>query len=98
VDDLVETDKLVISLLERAGVPIHTEGRGRSQRFFVPEWAAIVGRAMLAAIMLTSERDLVETITTVLQNDDLKRSVVGAARIGVKPMDIYLMLRGEEEL
>lgn len=97
-DDLVTITEPIIGLLKAAGVPMQDErSSGNNGKLIVrvPEWAAIVGNAMLAAIMLTSESEVVDMIRQVGENQQLQQSVIGSSRCGIKPMDLYLMLRGE---
>ena len=50
--------------------------------------------ALSAAIMLTSEDEVVQLIARVAGDPELQKSAVGAARLRVKPMDLYFMLKG----
>lgn len=86
-----------LGLLAAGGVPILSSGNGPSAEAWVPEWASIVGTAMLSAIMLTSEAEVISLIARVAGDTELQKSVVGAARVRMKPLDLYLMLRGNED-
>lgn len=93
----VPVDEPLLGLLAKAGVEIGWQEVGVRLQARVPEWAAIVGNAMLAAIMLTGEREVLDMIARVKHDPELQQSVVGSARVGIKPMDLYFMLRQVED-
>lgn len=92
--DLFQVFQPTLGLLMRSGIVPVIKGQGLNMTYWVPEWAAIVGRAMLAAIMLTSEGEVVDLITRVANDPELQSSVVGSTRVGIRPMDLYLLLKG----
>lgn len=95
--DLFQIFQPTLGLLKRSGIEPVVKGEGRNVTYWVPEWAAIVGRAMLAAIMLTSEGEVVDLIARVANDPELQSSVVGSARVGIRPIDLYLMLKGMDD-
>jgi len=92
--ELVAVSLNYLRLLEQVGVAVVSEGEGSGQKSFVPEWAAIAAQAMVAAIMLTNEHELMVLFKLLEADPELQRSVVGAHRLSVKPLDIYFMLKG----